>query len=236
MIKKLKGRYFIMKRKISVIYKILTALCLFTGITFNLYKADSAISILSYYTSQSNIICLIAFIIYSVKEIQDKNGKYKSGDIYYLTKGALVIMIFITTFFYHIALAPIGFNMEKNNENLIKEIADFLLHTLSPILVILDYFIFDKKGKFKTYYPFLWLIIPLNYVIYVYTYATFGGTFCGVGGSKRFAYFFLDYTRIGIYGVISWIVLMIIGILIISYVLIMLDKYLYKKRAKRKTR
>ena len=220
-----------MTRKNSAIYKILTAIALFTGVLLNLLKTSSAISLLSYYTSQSNIICLIAFICFSVMEIRDKEGKYKNSDIYYLVKGALIIMIFITTFFYHIALAPFGFNMESLHRTLlIKKIANFFLHTCSPIMVILDYFLFDEKGNLKKYYPFIWILFPLNYVMYVYFYAAHGGTFFGIGGSERFAYFFLDYIELGVWGVVKWLAIILAGILLVSYLLVGIDKKLGKKK------
>ena len=226
-----KGRCFIMTRKTSAIYKILTAVALFTGILLNLLKTSSAISLLSYYTSQSNIICFIAFVCFFVMEIRDKDGKYKNSDVYYLVKGALIIMIFITTFCYHIALAPFGFNMESlRRDLLIKKIANFFLHTCSPVMVILDYFLFDKKGNFRFYYSFIWILFPLNYVGYVYFYAAHGGRFFGIGGSEKYAYFFLDYVELGVWGVAKWLAIILLGILLVSYTLVVIDKKLGKKK------
>ena len=220
-----------MTRKNSIIYKILTAAALFTGILLNLLKTSSAISLLSYYTSQSNIICCLAFICFSVMEIQDKERKYRSSDVYYLVKGALIIMIFLTTFCYHIALAPFGFDMDLlHRDLLIKQIANFFLHTLSPVMVILDYFLFDEKGNLKKYYPFIWILFPLNYVAYVYFYAAHGGKFFGIGGSERFAYFFLDYVELGVWGVTKWIGIILLGLLLVSYLLIGIDKKLSKTK------
>lgn len=226
-----KGRCFILTRKFSVIYKILTALVLLTGITLNLSKTSNIVSLLSYYTFQSNIICFIAFVTYTVIEIREKSGKCIKGDMYYFVKGAVVIMIFITTFCYHIALAPqFDFDMGfKQTTDIYNKIANFFVHTLSPCLVILDYFLFDEKGNFKKYYPFLWLCFPLNYVLYVYIYASQGGTFYNIGGSQRFAYFFLDYIEIGVSGVIYWIIGMILGILLASYMLVIIDRILGKR-------
>ena len=223
-----------MKRNFSTIYKILTALTLLTGITLNLSKTSSIISLLSYYTFQSNIICFVAFVIYIVLEIRRKDEK---GDIYYLIKGAIVIMIFITAFCYHIALAPqFEFDMGlKNTTDMYNKIANSIVHTFAPCLVILDYFLFDEKGNFKRYYPFLWLCFPYNYVLYVYMYASQGGSFYSIGGSNRFAYFFLDYVEIGMSGVIKWIIIMTLGILIVSYLLVVIDQILEKrKRAQKK--
>lgn len=220
-----------MKRKFSVIYKILTTLSILTGITLNLSKTSKVATLLSYYTFQSNIICFIAFVIYTVIELRESHCKCTKGDIYYLSKGAVVIMIFITTFCYHVALAPqFSFDMGfVYTTDLYNKIANFFVHTLSPCLVMLDYFLFDEKGNFKKFYPFLWLTFPLNYVFYVYMYAAQGGTFYGIGGSQRFAYFFLDYVELGVTGVAKWIIVMTLGVLIVSYILVTIDKILAKK-------
>ncbi len=101
-----------------------------------------------------------------------------------------------------------------------------LVHVISPTLVILDYFVFDCKGKFKWFYPFFWLFIPFFYVIYVYIYHLYGGRFFAIGGSRDFAYVFLDYNQIGYIGVAKFLIAMTIFILAISYLLVLIDKKL----------
>ena len=219
-----------MFRKISTIYKILTTVSLFAGVLISLIKTSSTISLISYYTLQSNIICFVSFLSFSIIEIRNRNNEYEKNEVYYLFKGAITIMIFITMFYYYIALIPFGFDMElANGPKWNKEIGNLLVHTFSPSLVILDYFLFDKKGKFKFYYPFLWLFFPLNYVMYVYFYASHGGTFYKIGGSERFAYFFLDYIKLGVYGVVKWLIVMTLVILVISFILVMIDRKLEKR-------
>ena len=105
-------------------------------------------------------------------------------------------------------------------------LANMLVHEISPTLVILDYFIFDCKGKFKWFYPFFWLFIPFFYVIYVYIYHLCGGRFFSIGGSRDFAYVFLDYNQIGYIGVAKFLIAMTIFILAISYLLVLIDKKL----------
>lgn len=220
-----------MMRRTSIIYKVLTTLALFTGITLNFFNTSSAISLASYYTLQSNILCLIAFVCYTVMEIRDKEVSYRTnGDVYFLLKGAIIMGIFITFVSYHIALAPFGFNMESlHRHTAIKKVANFFVHTCSPLMVMMDYFLFDVKGRFKKYYPFLWLVFPLNYVGYVYYYSSHGGNFFGIGGSKEFAYFFLDYHEIGVVGVMKWLVFMALCVLAVGYLLVYVDKKLGKK-------
>lgn len=212
------------KRKSSLCYKFLTITSLATGIFLNVSDTKSIVSLLSYYTSQSNIICLIAFLCFMYIEIRYKDKP--KNDIYYLMKGEIVVSIFITAIVYRIALAPTGFEMEtlknsvRSNQ---KEIANLLVHTISPLLVICDYFLFDEKGNFKFYYPVIWLIFPLNYVCYVYTYSFNGGKFYNVGGSQKYAYWFLDYEIIGKMSVLKWIIIMAIFIELISYIFVIFD-------------
>jgi len=218
-------------RKISVIYKILTTLSLLIGIILNLIKTTSVISLLSYYTLQSNIVCFIAFLSFSIYELININSNYKRSDIYYLIKGSLVILIFVTTVCYHIWLSPLGFNMGPFEVDFeYRKIANVFVHTISPWLVIFDYFIFDEKENFKWFYPFLWLVFPLNYVIYVYIYVSYGGSFPAIGGSEHFPYFFLDYTQLGMIGVLKWIIGIVLLILIISYLLVFIDRKIFKKK------
>lgn len=209
------------RKTTDICYKIFTILSLISGIFLNLYNTSSIKALMSYYTLQSNVACLIAFIIFLILELL--GTQYKT-DIYYLFKGSLIVMIAVTAIIYHIALAPIGFEMDmlKNCINN-KVLANLLVHTISPLLVLLDYILFDEKGHMKFYYPIVWLIQPLNYVIYVYTYSYLGGKFYNIGGSKQFAYFFLDYNKLGYIGVLKWMLIIMVIILMIGKTLVKID-------------
>lgn len=211
------------ERKISTIYKLLVALSLLAGILLNVMNTTSVTAILSYYTLQSNIICFAMFVAIIVAIFLKED--YRSNNIYYLLKGAVIIAILVTAIIYQISLMPNNFNMEvANTNNTAKYWANEFVHKISPVLVLMDYILFDDKGNFKYYYPVIWLFIPLNYVIYVYTYSTQGGRFYGVGGSKQFAYIFLDYNQIGYIGVMKSIIIIAILILLMSYFLVFLDR------------
>ena len=153
------------EKKLSLFYKLLVLFSLLTGIVLNLVNTLSVIAILSYYTLQSNVICFFTFVGILIAILLKRN--YRKSEVYYLVKGGIVICIFITAVMYQIALMPYGFQMDYNFGN--RYLANLLVHVISPLLVILDYFIFDCKGKFKWFYPIIWLFLPLNYIIYVYT-------------------------------------------------------------------
>ncbi len=220
---------------ISRVYRVIVISCLLAGIAINIARTTSVVAILSYYTLQSNIICLIVFIGIEVASFTKKG--YQDSDVYYLVKGCVMITILITAIVYAVALAPIGFQMDNIGlDDLINFLSNLLVHIISPSLVILDYFFFDKKGRFKLYYPGIWLVIPLNYLIYVYTYSAMGGQFFGIGGSERFGYIFLDYTIIGYIGVAEVVIGMVVAIILISFLFVLLDRKLGNRKKKNQHR
>ncbi len=213
-----------MKReRFSVIFKLLVIISLVTGILLNVLNTTSVTAMLSYYTLQSNIICLVMFIGIILAIVLHKD--YRTSNIYYLLKGGVIIVILITAITYQVALVPNNFSMDITyTTNTDRVWANLFVHVISPAMVIVDYILFDIKGNFKYYYPLIWLFILLNYVLYVYTYSARGGRFYGIGGSKEFAYIFLDYNQIGYGGVLKAIVVIVIVILMVSYLLVFLDR------------
>lgn len=218
------------RRTIEISYKIVVIFSLCIGILLNLSNTTSKKALMSYYTLQSNLLCLIAFVIIVLLKLRKKSYK---NDIYFLIKGAITIAILITALVYHVALAPNNFAMDSLHNSIANKVwADAFVHTISPILVVIDYFLFDEKGKMKYYYPIIWLIVPLNYVVYVYTYSNMGGRFYSIGGSKKFAYFFLDYTQIGCKGVATWLLFIALVIFVISEVFVVIDRKFKWKNVK----
>lgn len=212
------------KRKISFIYRLLVILSLFSGLILNLTTTSSVQFLISYYTMQSNMICLFGFIAFQLADILQLN--YRENDIYYVIKGIITIAIIVTGLVYVIALLPNNMPMYTITRygRTLKAVGNILVHIISPILVALDYFLFDQKGKFKYYYPFIWLCFPLIYIIYVFAYRAIGGRFFSIGGSREFGYFFLDYTQIGITKVILSITCITIGIIGLGFFWVWIDK------------
>ena len=206
------------------IYRFLTIASLSMGIVLNLINTYKPSKLMLYYTMQSNIICLIVFILFTVR----KNIK---NSIYYICKGGITIAILLTAIVYLITLLPNNYPMYTVSNGITsKAIGNLLVHVVSPILVILDYIFLDEKGNFKMYYPWFWLIPPGIYVCFVYLFHAKGGLFYNIGGSKEFAYFFLDYNLIGIKEVVIWIIRIMLFILVLGYVLIFIDKKLAKHK------
>ena len=213
-----------MKReKFSAIFKLLVIMSLLAGILLNVVHTTSLSAILSYYTLQSNMICLAMFVGIMVMIVLKKD--YRSDNKYYILKGAVVMAILVTAITYQVALAPNGFQMDISYTMRPERYwANLFVHVISPMLVLLDYVLFDPKGNLKYKYPFIWLCIPWGYVIYVYIYNALGGRFFGIGGSREYAYKFLNYKQIGYLGVIKWILVFTIAIFVLSNILVFLDR------------
>ena len=209
-----------MNKRFYFIYRFLTIASLAFGLIFNLINTPYPSRLMAYFTMQINLLCLIVFIFIHLIKKNHKN-------LYYKLKGAITIAILLTAIVYLIALMPNSFSMySTNNYKLSKALGNLLVHVISPILVTLDYILFDEKGHLKLYYPWIWLIIPILYVGFVYLFHSLGGHFYGIGGSRNFAYFFLDYQKIGILAVILWIIGISTFVVTLGYVLVILDKIL----------
>lgn len=212
-----------MNKRLFFIYRILTIASLSIGLWLNLANTTRPKTLMCYYTMQSNIICLLAFILFTAKRIRNRT-------IYNSCKGAVTIAIFLTAIVYLVALLPNDFPMYTVSDGITgKAIGNLLVHVVSPILVVLDYFIWDEKGTFKLYYPCIWIVLPYLYVVFVYLFHAIGGHFYGIGGSRDFAYFFLDYSKVGMSGVVCWIICITICVLIMGCVWLGIDKILAKK-------
>ena len=214
------------KRTVSISYRLLVITSLLSGIILNFVNTTSIKYLLSYYTTQSNVICLMIFIVFLIKDIK----KYDSqkSNWYYILKGMVTIAILITAIIYLTTLLPNKLPMYTISARGMtsKKLGNILVHIISPILVLLDYIVFDEKGNFKLFYPLIWLLIPVGYICFVYSGK---GHFYGIGGSRTFGYFFLDYQKIGIQMTTIWIVGIAVGIIILGYFLVWIDKKLVRK-------
>lgn len=220
------------KRKISFVYRLLVIASLLGGIVLNMIISNNIKVLLSYYTMWSNILCLIVLCILFLLTNPIKYDDWRE-DVYYIAKGLVTIGILITGFIYLATLLPNGFPIYIVTDKSIlgKKIGNILVHIVSPLFVIIDYFLFDKKGKFKLFYPIIWILFPITYICFVYSGK---GEFFGIGGSREFAYFFLDYKLIGMKSTVCWIIEIALGILLLGYALIKIDQKLAKRQEQKK--
>lgn len=220
------------KRKFSSAFKTTIIICCLIGILSNILTTSSIPTILSFYTLQSNIVVLTFYFL--CKVITLFKPDMEKSDIYYFFKGGTIMIILLTFFVYLVALSPTDFTMNfSTSTDKIFQVSNIFVHFINPILVLLDYIIFDEKGHMSTRYPWRWIMFPIMYIIYVYTYSFNGGTFFGTGGSRKYAYFFLDLDKIGVIGVAKYLLIIALVYTMISYILVLLDKLLGRLKSSR---
>ena len=188
----------------------------------NLINTSSRKALMSYYTLQSNLLCLIAFVVIFTLELRKKS--YQT-EIYYLVKGAVTIAIIITAVVYHVALAPNNFAMDSLQNSIANKVwADAFVHTISPILVVIDYFLFDEKGKIKWWNPIIWILCSVIYLPFIFIRALILGNNTTL---IKYPYFFLNVDKLGAGKVCLWCIGLVIFFTLLSYLLFLFD---YKKR------
>lgn len=167
----------------------------------------------SYFTIQSNVICLIMMTWKLKKEPPA------------LFRGLAVVCISLTFLVYNFMLRPADFTI-ANMGNL-KNISNLFAHYMVPAFVWIDYLLYTPKGGMKWYYPLIWLCYPLLYLAYIIlVYKPIGGTFIVEGEVCKVPYFFLDTEILGIGGVTLWCLAIAAVILLLSYLILLLDKLL----------
>jgi hypothetical protein len=109
-------------------------------------------------------------------------------------KGAVTLYITITAVVFHLVLAnPASpFAMAQPDRDLVAAAGNQLLHTIVPLLALLDWVLFDPRGRLRPRYALYWLAFPLGYL----AFALVRGLIVG-----SYPYPFLDAGALGYGGV-----------------------------------
>jgi hypothetical protein len=83
-------------------------------------------------------------------------------------KGAVTLYVTITGLVYHLVLTnpASGFAAAPVHRALPEAIGNQLLHTVVPLLAVLDWLLFDERARFRWRYALYWLAFPLGYLAF----------------------------------------------------------------------
>lgn len=216
---------FIKNKFISVFYKFIIIVLCFYGVLVEMGIFDGKINfkIMNYFTILSNFLVfgyLICSIIWLFKNKSIKNINTFLPAI----KGAISMSIIITWLVYNFILSKNNFIMNTSNSYHIV-IANKIVHYIVPIMMIVDYLLFDSKGEYKKIYPIYWIIIPYIYLFYVLIMAQFGK---GIGINSNYPYPFLDIDILGVHKVFINVIYLTVAFILLGYLIFILDKLLAK--------
>ena len=196
----------IRSRAAAAAVHILTALCAAVGVVLQcgFFGGRLNLAALQYFTLMSNILCAVYFAGAAVRTL-------RRGDTWLpVCKGALVM-----------AMANMGHTQLITNH---------LLHTAAPLLTVLDWLLFDEKGHYRRFEPFLWGIFPAAYFVYTMIRARVS-SFRFYNGSP-YPYPFMDVDALGWGKVLLIFLAMAAAFLALGYVLVWID-HLLARRQKR---
>ena len=198
----------------KIIYKLIIIILGLFAVISGLITADKKIDIetLYYFTYQSNILVIVYFIIDIIYLIK------KQKIFMPRLKGTITMSITVTFLIYHFLLSG-GYD---NRADIIRST---ILHYIVPIMTIVDYILFDKKGIYKNIDPILWLIIPLIYFLFIFIRAKLGGE---LSNGSYYPYFFIDINKYGIKTVLKNAFFITIAFTILGYIELFIDRIILK--------
>lgn len=225
---------FIKNKFISAFYKFIIIVLCFYGILVEIGLFDGKINfkIMNYFTILSNFLVLV-YLFFSIIWLF-KNKSIKNINTFLpAIKGAISMSIIITWLVYNFILSKDNFIMNINNSYHIF-IANKIVHYIVPIMMIVDYLLFDSKGEYKKIHPIYWMIIPYIYLFYIFIMAQFGNQ---IGINGNYIYPFLDIYSLGVHKVFINVICLTVAFILLGYLIFILDKllakiytYLYSKK------
>lgn len=173
---------------------------------------------LVYYTNLSNLICMI-FGFCTLAHLLRGGEDFAPG-----LKFAFSIMIAVTFILYNGLLANYPsviayFSSLKNGLN----------HCILPILFVLDWLLFYRRGRTKWTYPLLGMVAPAVYVAYILIRAAILDA-TGRTAAVVYPYYFLNLENLGWGGFLRWMGILLAGFLALGYALCTLDHLIGRRQ------
>ena len=191
------------KRVLAAIWRCLTAATgiLGIGLLFGTVSPGRTGSLLYYFTTQSNILVVLLFVILAAGSLRQVTTRSEGKAAFHLPSPlqlAIVFYITITFLVFALLLSRYLFSMGKTSV-----LAMILTHYVVPIMAIADWIFFLPHGKVDFRAAFAWLAYPLAYFGFSLLRARFGKPSFDHG--SRYPYFFIDADRLG-WANMAWII------------------------------
>lgn len=219
------------------IYKIISKILIIALVIFGIFlpsQHNEAGEQFWFFTIQTNLFVAIIQIILLISLILKLSGKQtKLEDSNLFSKIRIIITFFITVtcLIYCFVLAPAGMIFKSIPFLEMFDFRNIILHIIVPVLAIVDYILFCKKGSITFKQTYLFLIYPVLYFFLVNTRVWCGGLPFSESGSY-YPYFFLDPAINGWGFVAICLVLIVLLFYGLASLYIYIDKKILKKQLK----
>ncbi len=196
-------------------------------IQLGVFNGNLYFSSLNYYTILSNILCVVYFslrLVYDNRPAVD--SKFRNFIESPVTKYCVTMCITLTFLVYHFLLHN-SWAGDGGGINLF-HIGNYIVHYIIPLMTIIDFLVFDRRNsELRWYVPFVWMVVPLVYFIYILLRAPLFGNIGTT--SSPYPYPFIDFTIQPVSGVMLNIAGIIVVFIVIGYILLGIN-YLINKR------
>lgn len=171
-----------------------------------------------YYTSLSNMACSLFMLAALVHQF-----RHGSREFCPKVKFVFVIMILVTCIVYNLLLNGYG-----SWQAYFADVKNSLYHLILPVLFVLDWLLFYRRGRVTPGDPLLAVIPPALYAVYIVVRAAVADGL-GITLGIRYPYFFLNIDRLGWDGFALWTGILLAALLALGYSLYALDRLLSKR-------
>ena len=170
------------------------------------------------FTTLSNLLAIVYFFMALVVLGARGNGAPTFAP---MVKQIVTMGVTVTFLIAHFMLFNLLFTDGVLNVDML------ILHYIVPIMSILDWLLFDEKGKMPAFAPFAWLVLPIIYLAASEVAVNVCGLSVGLDSSTHgYPYPFLDAVSLGWPRVIGFICLMVAAFLALGYVWRAIDSLL----------
>lgn len=205
----------------SILWKLAVIVISFSAIAKQIGLFTKKINswTLVFYTTLSNILVIIFFALAVISE-----ALFSPESTFYAfmhtpaARFAVMMCITLTCFIYHFLLSPFDRKRGKeDNKNYFWTFGNLAVHYITPIMNILDYFMFKGESTPSYLVTVGWTFIPLVYIAFFYIRAHFWGN---IGEwDTAYPYFFFDVKKNGLKKTILYIVAIYIVFFLIGNVM-----------------
>ena len=187
-------------------------LCALTGVAvkMGLFQGRLGLYQLRYFTTLSNLLAAGCAL-----------WALTRGRRGYFIKGMALLCILVTAVVYHAVLTRVFGSFPLFS---LDWWGNQLVHTIVPMLTVLDYLLFDPKGRFNRYCPLLWMAAPWGYFCLTVAIARMGILF--PNSSSPYPYPFLDVWQLGWGPVLRNVLLLAAGFFLLGCLLTAADRLL----------
>lgn len=199
--------------RLVIAFRLLTAVAVVAGVVCTAAGAATVTGLLPYFTIQSNV----AYGIFAgwAAYRTHKGDEWTSAPL----KGAVTLYVVITGLVYHLVLtnSASGFAMGPVQRDLVESVGNQLLHTVVPALAVLDWLLFDARGRYRWRYALYWLAFPVGYL----AFALLRGLVL-----DKYPYPFIDAGKLGYDGVAVSTVVFAVAFWILGAIFVLIDRAL----------